>query len=61
MKIFKKLKYVITLSLMFIVFAFDDNIINFDFVDIGEYEIIEGYTDKNSYEIGDTVHFFFKK
>ena len=32
----------------------------FDFLEIGEYEIIEGYTDKNSYEIGDTVHFFLK-
>ena len=30
---------------------------SFDFADIGEYEIIEGYTDR-TYEIGDTVHFF---
>ena len=60
MKIIKKLNYQITLILMFIVIACDNNIMSFDFADIGEYEIIEGYTDRNSYEIGDTVHFFLK-
>jgi hypothetical protein len=49
----------ILLVLVVILFSCTKEIF-FDFLEIGEYEIIEGYTDKNSYEIGDTVHFFLK-
>ena len=52
------MKNTITLIIIFFIFSCKKNVMNFDFAEIGEYEIIEGYTDKNSYEIGDTVHFF---
>ena len=52
------MKYITTLILIFVFLSCSKNELNF--AEIGNYEILEGYTDKNSYEIGDTVHFFLQ-
>ena len=54
------MKYSIVLISIFVIVSCSKEETLFDFANIGEYEINEGYTDKNSYEIGDTVHFFLQ-